>query len=105
VNLSAPATLNLQIENLFSPAIPFPPAPAVQNSFGFEILPVGYTLGGADPGVPLPYTLTGSMSIGLTNVFLRQAEGLWLPLLNFDSLSLGDITTNGKVNITYRLAP
>jgi hypothetical protein len=45
------------------------------------------------------------MSIGLTNVFLRHANGLWLPLLNFDSSSLGNITTNGNVNITYRLAP
>jgi hypothetical protein len=102
VTLSDPATLNLRIENLFSPALVSPPA--VRNSIGFETLPVGYTLGGADPGVPLPYTLTGSMTIGLTNVFL-QAYGLWLPLLNFDSLSLGDITTNGNVNITYLLAP
>jgi hypothetical protein len=105
VTLSDQATLNLQIENLFSPALLSPPAPAVQNSIGFETLLPGYTLGGADPGVSLPYTLTGSMSIGLTNVFLRHANGLWLPLLNFDSASLGNITTNGNVNITYRLAP
>ena len=96
VTLTDQSTVSLQIENLFSPVS------QAQNSFGFEILPTGYTLGGADPGVPLPYTLTGEMNVSLKNVFLRK-DGVWLPLLNADSLSLGNVFPNGNVSIQYSL--
>jgi hypothetical protein len=93
VTLSDSSFLSLQIENLFSPVS------QAQNSFGFENLLPGFTLGGADPGVSLPYTLTGTMDISLKNVFLRK-NGVWLPLLNADS---GNILPNGNVNIKYSL--
>jgi hypothetical protein len=95
VTLSDMSLLNLQIENLFSPVS------QAQNSVGFEILEPGYTLGGADPGVPLPYTLTGSMNVSFKNVFLRKDDGLWLPLLEFDATSTGKIYPNGNVNLKY----
>jgi hypothetical protein len=75
----------------------------VQNSIGFETLPPGYTTGGVPPPFPLPYTLTGTMNIGMTNVFLRTEFGLWLPLLYFDVGDVGKITTNGGgLTITYQ---
>ncbi len=99
VTLSDPAVLNLQIENLFSPTS------VVSNSIGFEMLPTGYTLGGAPAGVPLPYTLTGSMNINFVNVMLTPPSGNATALTSANSATLGQITTNGSnVYLKYESA-
>jgi hypothetical protein len=97
VTLSDTSEVYLQIENLFSPVS------QAQNSVGFEILPKGYTLGGANPGVLLPYTLTGKISVSFKNVFLRTDAGLWLPLVGLDAVSTGKVFPNGNVNLNYSL--
>jgi uncharacterized protein (TIGR03437 family) len=96
VNLTDGSVLNLQIENLSSPVS------TVQNSIGFETLPLGYTLGGAAPGVSLPYTLTGSMNISFSNVMLTPAGGSPTALTGGNAATLGKLITNGAgVNLTY----
>ena len=91
--------LNLNIENLFSPQS------VVANSIGFGILDAGYTsitkLG--TQYFPSDYTLTGSMNIGLTNVFIKAPPGIWLPLISADAMLAGKIGTSGDVNIKYSL--
>ena len=96
VNLTDKSILNLQIENLSSPAS------LVQNSVGFETLPQGYTLGGAAPGVALPYTLTGAMNIKFTNVMLTPPNGVATALSAANAAALGKLITNGLgVELTY----
>ena len=96
VNLQDSSTLNLQISNLYSPV------PAVQSSIGFETLPVGYTMGGVAPAFPLPYTLTGTMNIGLNNIVLTPAGGTATALTSANAATLGKLAANGSnVNLTY----
>jgi hypothetical protein len=96
VTLTKGSTLNLNIENLFTPAS------TIGNSIGFQNLPAGFMQDGQT--FTTPYTLTGSMSINLTNVFVKAPFGLWLPLTKGDAASLGKIGTNGNVNVTYNFA-
>jgi hypothetical protein len=81
VDLTQQSTLNLSIENLFTPP------PVEENSIGFEkLLDYPNSAGETLPGV---YTLTGSMKIRLTNVFI-----------------LGKVETSGQdVNIDYKFVP
>jgi uncharacterized protein (TIGR03437 family) len=96
VNLTDKSVLNLSIENLSSPVS------SVPNSIGFETLPSGYTLGGAPAGISLPYTLTGSMNISLTNVMLTPTNGAPTALTGANAAALGNLTTNGAgINLTY----
>jgi hypothetical protein len=96
INLMDTSVLNLNIENVFSPAS------IVGNSIGFQNLPSTYTFGSPLQTFPGGYTLSGSMSIGLTNVFIRLPEGIWIPLLGFDAGSAGKLGTNGAdVNVNY----
>jgi hypothetical protein len=91
-----PSELNLNIENLFSPAS------IVENSIGFQTLPAGYTQDGQT--IATTTTLTGSMTIGMTNVLIELPEGIWLPLLGFDAAPVGKIGTNGAgVDVNYSL--
>jgi hypothetical protein len=88
--------LNLNFENLFSPAS------IVENSIGFQNLPAGYTQDGQT--IAATTTLSGNMSIGMTNVFIKLPEGIWIPLLGFDAASAGEIGTNGaNVDVSYNL--
>jgi hypothetical protein len=90
VPLTNTSALNLNFENLFSPA------PVLPSSIGFEDVPDNYA-GDRDPG----FTLAGSMTIGMTNVFLKTGE-FWLPMLNFTAPPF--IRTNGaNVNTNYSL--
>jgi hypothetical protein len=98
VDLTSASLLNLSIENLFSPQS------LVSNSIGFDTLQAGYVNNGLMPPQTFAsdYTLTGSMSIGLTNVFIRLPFGIWLPLTSADASAVGKINTNGNtVNIKY----
>jgi hypothetical protein len=103
VNLTLPSVVNLKIENVFTPQS------IQQNSIGFQTLPKGFTYdfpAGTPNELGADYTLTGDMNISLTNVFMELPNGIWLPLLNFDSQYLGKITTNGNnVNVNYDFAP
>jgi hypothetical protein len=88
--------LNLNFENLFSPAS------IIENSIGFQNLPAGYTQDGQT--IAATTTLSGNMSIGMTNVFIKLPEGIWIPLLGFDAASAGEIGTNGaNVDVSYNL--
>jgi hypothetical protein len=99
-NLQDKSTLNLRIENLSSPAS------IAENSIGFETLPAGYTLGGAPVPFSLPYTLTGSMNIGLTNITLTPPNGTPTVLTSANAGTLGKLSTNGaNVNLSYSVAP
>jgi len=99
-NLQDSSVMNLKVENLWSPAS------VVHNSIGFETLPAGYLFGTAPPGFPLPYTLTGSMNIELTNVMLTPPNGTATLLTSTNATTLGNVTTNGvNVNLNYDTAP
>jgi hypothetical protein len=80
VDLTQQSVLNLDIENLFTP-------PSIEeNSIGFQTL-LNYPNSG--PALPSTYTLTGSMTIRLTNVLVA-----------------GKVVTNGDgVNIIYSFIP
>jgi hypothetical protein len=80
VDLTQQSVLNLNVENLFTP-------PSIEeNSIGFQTL-LDYPNSG--PLLPYMYTLTGSMNIRLTNVFV-----------------VGKVVTNGDdVNVKYSVGP
>jgi hypothetical protein len=84
VDASQPSILNLNIENVFTPAS------IVKNSIGFQNLPGGSTL-------------KGSMNIGLTNVVVTSRQGAATPLTNANATILGNVVTNGDhVNVEYK---
>jgi uncharacterized protein (TIGR03437 family) len=86
VDLTLPSVLNLNIENIFTPAS------RLQNSIGFQ------TVNGAP--------LTGSMNIGLTNVTITPPGGSATALTSGNASKVGEIVTNGsKVAIAYDSAP
>jgi uncharacterized protein (TIGR03437 family) len=87
VDLTQPSLLNLNIENLFSPAS------IVQNSIGFQTLPAGFA--DATQTFPTAYTLTGSMNIGLSNVMITSSNGTATTLTSANALTAGNIGMNG----------
>jgi hypothetical protein len=95
VDLKSQSLVQLNIENLFTPAS------VVGNSIGFQNVPAGYP----NPlGTPFTAdsTMKGTMNIGLKNVFIRLPQGFWLPLDAADAVSAGKLRTNGSnVNIGY----
>jgi uncharacterized protein (TIGR03437 family) len=85
-NLAQPSVLNLNIENVFTPAS------LIENSIGFQ------TVSGM--------TLTGTINIGLTNIMIAPPNGTAALLTSANAISLGNITTNGSnVNLQYTSAP
>jgi hypothetical protein len=102
VPLTDSSTLNLNIENLFTPPS------TVASSIGFQILPGGYTFGIPVQTFTSNYTLTGSMKINLTNVILKMPHGNLTPLTaaNAAAAGFGNINTNpDNLNIHYDFAP
>jgi hypothetical protein len=105
VSRFAPARKSAQIiskiENVFTPQS------TVDNSIGFQMLPTGFSY--VDPNgntitLKNPLTLTGTMNIDLTNVFIKLRDGIPVPLLGFDAGPVGHITTNGhNVDADYSL--
>ena len=87
VDLTKSSLLNLNIENLFSPAS------IVQNSIGFQTLPAGFADG--TQSFPTAYTLTGSMNIGLSNVMLTAPNGTVTTLTGANAATAGNIGLNG----------
>ncbi len=93
-DLTQPSLLNLNIENLFSPAS------IVQNSIGFQTLPAGFMVG--TQTFPSAYTLTGGMNIGLSNVILTSPNGTVTTLTSANAATVGNIGTNrGPVNLNF----
>ncbi|MFI5166249.1 MAG: hypothetical protein ACHQQS_06500 [Thermoanaerobaculales bacterium] len=98
VNLRLPSVLNLELENVFTPAS------ILDNSIGFQTLPAGYTFGSQT--FPESYTLTGSMNIGLTNVMVTLPDGTVTALTSENAAVAGKVVTNGHhVNVGYAFVP
>jgi hypothetical protein len=97
VTLTKDSVVNLNIENLFTPAS------IVENSIGFQILPAGYPItlpDGSTMTLPADYTLTGSMNIGLTNVWVTLPDGRVKALTSANADAVGKLETNGdNVNL------
>src|SRR5579862_3733475 len=87
VDLTQPSLLNLNIENLVSPAS------VGQNSIGFQTLPAGFSDGAQT--FPGAYTLTGSMNIGLSSVVLTSPNGTVNTLSSANAITAGNIGVNG----------
>lgn len=101
VDITRSSVVDLNIENVFMPQS------LLSNPIGFDTLPAGFTYeypAGVTHTLASDYTMTGTMNIGLTNVFVQEPNGIWLPLLDFDAGFLGKITTSGpNVTVKYRL--
>jgi len=103
VDLTLPSVLNLNIENLCTPA-------AIQgNSIGFLNIPTGFAY-----EFPLNvtnifttnYTLTGSMNIGMTNVIIQSTNGMVNPLTSANAVAVAGLITNGTdINLSYGFNP
>jgi hypothetical protein len=101
IDLTLPSEVNLKIENVFTPQ------PIIQSSIGFQTLPAGFFYdfpANTKVTVPTDFTLTGTMNINMTNVFVMLPNGIWLPLTTNDAGSVGLVRTNGEnVNLIYNL--
>jgi hypothetical protein len=103
VDLTLPSVLNLNIENLCTPA-------AIQpNSIGFLNLQAPFT--NEVPGditniFTNNYTLIGSMNIGLTNVIIQSTNGTVNPLTSANAAAVAGLITNGaNINLSYGFNP
>jgi hypothetical protein len=101
LNLSAASTLNLYIQNVFSPPS------TVKNSIGFDILGKDYTFPtGCVPGSSgcqsyNHFTLKGSMNVSLENVFIVNGSTA-TALTELNAPSLGKVVRHGgDVSVTY----
>jgi hypothetical protein len=102
VDLTLSSLLNLNIQNLVTPPSLAP------NSIGFQTLPETFRYefpAGNFITVPMDTPLTGTMSIGLTNVVFVLPGGALRPLTaaNAGPGMLGQISTMGPVSISYGL--
>jgi len=103
VNLTLPSVMNLNIENLCTPA-------AIQpNSIGFLNLQAPFT--NEVPGditniFTTNYTLTGSITIGFTNVIIQSTNGTVNPLTSANAAAVAGLITNGtNINLSYGFNP
>jgi hypothetical protein len=103
VDLTLPSVLNLNIENLCTPASLQP------NSIGFLTIPAGFASEfptNGDNTFPTNYTLTGSMNIGLTNVIIQSTNGTVNPLTSANAAAVAELITNGaNINLSYGFNP
>ncbi len=103
VDLTLPSVLNLNIENLCTPA-------AIQpNSIGFLTIGSNFISElptNADNYFPTNYTLHGSMNIGLTNVIIQTSDGTVNPLTSANAAAVAELITNGdSINLSYGFNP
>ena len=103
VNLTLPSVMNLNIKNLCTPA-------AIQpNSIGFLNLQAPFT--NEVPGditniFTTNYTLTGSITIGFTNVIIQSTNGTVNPLTSANAAAVAGLITNGtNINLSYGFNP
>jgi hypothetical protein len=101
VILTTPSVLNLNVENVFSPAS------LANSSIGFQTLPAGYTF--FDQSFSSDYVLPGSMNINLTNVFVTAPGKFPVPITSGNTAAIGGIATNSAdgstVNVKYKFDP
>ena len=103
VDLTLPSVLNLNIENLCTPA-------AIQkNSIGFYTAraPLAYVFPeGVTNTFTTNYTFTGSMNIGLTNVIIQSSNGTVNPLTSANAATVAELITNGdNLTLSYGFNP
>ena len=104
IDMTAAANIALTIENVFTPQS------LIGNSIGFQTLPEGfqydYPAVGDTITEPSEYPLHGTLSINLTNVFLKLNNGFVVPLTAANASGDGMITPhNSVVNLNYSLSP
>jgi hypothetical protein len=97
--LTLPSVLNLNIENLCTPA-------AMQkNSIGFYTAraPFQYEFPeGVTNTFTSNYTFTGRMNIGLTNVIIQSNNGTVNPLTSANAATVAELITNGdNISLSY----
>ncbi len=103
VDLTLPSVMNLNIENLCTPA-------AIQpNSIGFLKIQAPFT--NEVPGdvtniFTTNYTLIGSINIGFTNVIIQSTNGTVNPLTSANAAAVAGLITNGdNITLTYGFNP
>ena len=103
VDLTLPSVLNLNIENLCTPAS------IMTNLIGFQTVSTNFTYefpAGTTNTFTNSYTFTGSMNIGLTNVILKLPDGTVTPLTSANAAGLGQVMTSGtNVQVNYDFIP
>jgi hypothetical protein len=103
VNLTVPSVLNLNLENLCTPAALRP------NSIGFLTIPAGFASEfptNASNFFSTNYTLTGRINIGLTNVIIQTTNGTVNPLTSANATTVAKLITNGtNINLSYGFNP
>jgi len=93
VQLTNSSVLNLNIENLLTPA------PTVGSLIGFQTVPNGFTYEfppGTTNTFTNAYTFTGSINIGLTNVIVQLPDGTVRPLTSANVAAAGSVATSGN---------
>jgi len=103
VDLTLPAVLDLNIENLCSPAALQP------NSIGFLTIGAGVITElptNSDNYFPTNYTLHGSIKIGFTNVIIQSTNGTVNPLNSANAATVANLITHGaNINLSYGFSP
>ena len=103
VDLTLPSVLNLNIENLCTPASIQP------NPIGFLNILTNFTYdfpSNIVNTVTNEFTLAGTMNIGLTNVIIQSTNGTVNPLTSANAVAVGNFIMNGtNINLTYGLSP
>jgi len=103
VDLTLPGVLNLNIENLCSPAS------TLSNSIGFLSVPRNFPYefpAGTTNYFTNGYTFTGSMNIGMTNVILVSSNGTVNPVTSAIAATVTQLFTNGaNINLSYGFNP
>jgi uncharacterized repeat protein (TIGR03803 family) len=103
VQLTNSSVLNLDIENLLTPA------PLVENLVGFQIVGTNFAYEfppGTTNSFTNGYTFTGSMNLGLTNVIVQMPDGAMRPLTSaLAAGSNGVMTSGNNVRVNYDFVP
>ncbi len=102
-DLTLPAVVHLNIENLCTPASVW------SNSIGFLNIPAGFEYefpSGVTNTNAANFTLAGSMYIGFSNVIIQTADGTVNPLTSANAAAVGGLLTNGtNINLSYGFNP
>ena len=102
-DLTLPAVVKLNIENLCTPASVW------SNSIGFLNIPAGFVYefpSGVTNTNATAFTLAGSMSIGMTNVIIQTPDGTVNPLTSANAVAVAGLFTNGiNINLSYDFNP
>ena len=98
VELTNSSVLNLNIENLLTPA------PILESLIGFQTVSNGFTYvfpTGTTNTFTNAYTFTGSMTINLTDVMVQLPDGKMQPFTNANDA----VTSGNNVSVNYDFIP